>query len=151
MLNKTILILNTLILIVNFAIVFTSSDQQYKILNASMRVPNLLYVDRGSTFQRTELAYYRIMQSLDRFGINVESLTPEQARAIYAAVDHYAIVVSDGVGRSLQRDLEPARRRDEFEALGHRSRVGVSQILAAEFDDQTLVGRLTTEIIKQAG
>ena len=151
MLNKTILILNTLILIVNFAIVFTSSDQQYKILNASMRVPNLLYVDRGNTFQRTELAYYRIMQSLDRFGTNVESLTPAQARAIYAAVDHYAVVVSDGVGRSLQDGLDPTQRRDEFEALGHQSRVGVSQILHAEFDDQTLVGRLTTEIIKQAG
>ncbi|MFQ5845661.1 MAG: hypothetical protein ACE5JG_11810, partial [Planctomycetota bacterium] len=146
--SRVVLLLNALILVVNFLVALSTSDLQLRVLDSSVSlpVPRMVRVVHSAGSQNAALAYFQIVQSLDRFASReqIDDFTTEQ-------IEHYVSEVERGVEQNLNRSTTGPERRRDYEALAKGARSGLEQELGSHFRDSQLISRLATEIIRQAG
>jgi hypothetical protein len=147
--HRTILLLNVIILVVNFVLALSATDSQIGLMRSTSGIANRVTWRGGGLHRADSLAYLRIVQSLQGSAPADKPLSTEQLQAVHDALDRYRRVIDGGVARILLgEDTEHARR--PFDVLGKQAREEVEYMLAATFQDSALVSRLTTEIIRHA-
>lgn len=147
--NRIVLLLNVVVLLVNFAVCMTFSTSQIGILDTTLRATSHGGA-RGPSAggQDVSTAYLRVVQSMDSVmpGDRAKR-TPEQYRAVYEAVALYYEVVQAGVASTLGNSEEPDAVSDAYAEIGRAARFEVERALVGSFHGST-VQRLTTEIIR---
>ena len=91
-------------------------------------------------------AYLRVVQSLEG-AAPPGTVGPDQLRCVYAAVQRYYAVVSQGVSAALWADGDAARTA--FTDLSRDARGEVERELGSSFHDGALVTRLATDILRE--
>ncbi|MHC4163703.1 MAG: hypothetical protein ACYSUM_16370 [Planctomycetota bacterium] len=148
--HRTILLLNVIVLVVNFVLSLSATDSQIGLMRSTSGIANRVTWQGGGPHRADSLAYLRIVQSLQGVGPAGQSLSTEQLEAVHEALDRYRRVIDGGVVRILLGEDDSEQARRPFDVLGKQAREEVEYLLAATFQDPALVSRLTTEIIRQA-
>lgn len=147
--NRMVLLLNVVVLVVNFTLAMSATDSQIGVLRSTSRVAY------GTAFsiQRSERAipYLRVVQSLERIAPQdtLADLDAEGLASIYEAVNSYEAVVRSGVVRALGETGDSQKLRRNYADLGREARAEVERTLSSVFRDAGFVSRLTAEIITQ--
>ena len=147
--NRIVLLLNVVVLLVNFAVCLTFSSTQIGILDTTLRATSH-GVPRASRVGGHDLstAYLRVVQSLESVVPGDESKrTPDQYRAIYDAIALYYEVVRAGVANTLGSSEDPDAIREAHAEIGRVARFEVERELVGAFHGPA-VQRLTTQIIR---
>jgi hypothetical protein len=151
--NRVVLLLNVIILVVNFLLSLSATDSQIGLMRttAGLTTGGKTALRRSYSTRDPSLAYLRVIQALDSFAPReaLDRLTIERLQTIYDAVDGYYRTVGTIVATSLQQATDADKLRREYASLGAQARAEVEQTLASSFGDRALVSRLATEIIKQ--
>ncbi len=151
-LNKMILLLNAVILVVNFGVAFASSDSQIAMLKTTSRIGMVRSsVSYGAAGSAT--TFLRVVHSLDRIlpqSVRAK-LTASELQSIYDAVHTYYAESRAGVANVLfeDDDREGAALHD-LQNLGINVRGKVEAELQQTFRDQAVVKQIATEIFKSA-
>ncbi len=151
-LNKMILLLNAVILVVNFGVAFASSDSQIAMLQSTSRMG---VVRTGNSYGAAGSAttFLRVVHSLDRIlpPEMRQKITASELNAIYDAVHTYYAESRAGVASVLVEDddREGAALHD-LQNLGINVRGKVEAELQQTFRDQGVVKQIATEIFKSA-
>ena len=148
--HRTILLLNVIVLVVNFAVALSATDSQIGLMRSTSGIANRVTWQGGGPHRADSLAYLRIVQSLQGATPADQPLSTEQLQAVHEALDRYRRVIDGGVGRILLGEHETEQARRPFDVLGKQAREEVEYMLAAALQDPALVSRLTTEIIRHA-
>ena len=146
--NKTILVLNALILVVNFVLALASTDLQGELLDTASRSSAQV---RTVTQVPTGRAFFRVMGSLETQvpAARLDKLTGDQIREIERALRHYLWLSEDAAAESLQlSDGRAARAR--LADLNKQAREEIERMLDPSLEDQNLVRQVTTAIIRVA-
>jgi len=148
--HRTILLLNVIVLVVNFAVALSATDSQIGLMRSTSGIADRVTWRGGGPHRADSLAYLRIVQSLQGANPGGQSLSTEQLQAVHEALDRYRRVVDGGVARILIEEDDAPQAQRSFDVLGKQAREEVEYLLAATFNDSGLVSRLTTEIIRHA-
>jgi hypothetical protein len=146
-----ILLLNVIVLVVNFFLALTATDSQIGLVRSASEIANYPRTSRREALAApgASLAYLRVVQSLEGLPASKASpLTAEKLRTVYDAVRTYQRAVSHGVSDSLYASSEGADLRGAHATLGKAARQEVEHVLSAGFSDGALVERLATEVIR---
>ena len=151
-LNKMILLLNAIILIVNFGVAFASSDSQIAMLESSSRVG---VIRSGNSYGSANSAttFLRVVHSLDRVlpADARKKLTAAELQAIYDAVETYYTESRAGIVAVLvEDDNREGQALHDLQNLGINVRGKVEAELQQAFRDSNVVRQITTEILKSA-
>mgnify|MGYP001819481010 CR=1 FL=1 len=147
--NRIVLVLNVVVLLVNFVVCLTFSTSQIGILDTTLRASSYGSTRGPSAGGRdVSTAYLRVVQSLDSIVPGgAAKHTPEQYRAVYDAVALYYEVVQAGVANTLGGSKDPSAISEAYAEIGRAARFEVERALVGTFHGPT-VQRLTTEIIR---
>ncbi len=142
--NKTVLLLNAVILVVNLIVAMASSDMQVRLLGTTARMSGT----RHTAFIDPSPASLRVIQSLNRYmpTDQLETLTPRHFEAIADAVQAYYVETRTGMMDLMVGSGGEGAVR-QVEELGGQTRATISRRLGRAFRDHTVVERLTTEIL----
>jgi hypothetical protein len=146
--NKIVLLLNALILVVNFVLAFTTTNMQATLSQATARFGGTRTVQQNEP----AVAYAKLVSSLE--GVlprpQLEKLTATQAKAVYDAMNHYEWVMQSGVNAILSRGAGDRPLVRQIQDLNQNARDEVEQQLRGTIRDDTTVRQLTTAIIRHA-
>jgi len=161
--NRLILLLNVVVLVVNFLLALSTTDSQIGILQTTSAVatPRVRGHQRVLA-QDPSVAYLRTVQLLEDFapapvldGLGEPQLAAilEAVRAYYEAVSAYYEAVSAyyeavSMGAASVEGRSGRELLQAHEALGRGARAEVERKLAAGFRDPAVVHRLATEVVR---
>ena len=148
--NRVVLVLNVVVLLVNFFVSFTFSNAQIGILDTTIRASgNGRAVGPMAGGRDISTAYLRVVQSMDSVApASAGRRTPEQYRALYDAVSRYYDVVRSGVAQSLGESRDPKAIGEGYSEISRAARFEVEKALVGSFRDSATVTRVATEIIR---
>lgn len=146
-LNRTVLLLNISVLVVNFIVALTASNSQMEVADGTMRMSARPGPVRYAAPDPAP-AYLRVVQSLEG-AAPPGTVGPDQLRCVYAAVQRYYAVVSQGVSAALWADASGDAARRAFTDLSRDARGEVERELGSSFHDGALVTRLATDILRE--
>lgn len=149
--HRTILLLNVIVLVVNFALALSATDSQIGLMRSTSGIANRVTWRGGGPQRANSLAFLRIVQSLQGAVPADQPLSTEQLQAVHEALDRYRQVIDGGLARILLAEGETEQARRPFDVLGKQAREEVEYLLTATFQDPALVSRLATEIIRHTG
>ena len=151
--NRVVLLLNVIILVVNFLLSLSATDSQIGLMRttAGLTTGGRVPLRRSFSTRDPSLAYLRVVQALDSFAPRetLERITIEKLQTIYDAVGGYYQTVGTVVATALQGATDAEQLRRDYGSLGAQARAEVEQTLSSSFGDRAFVSRLATEIIKQ--
>ena len=149
--NRLTLVLNTAILVVTFVVALAASDVQGELLMSSARNGGGGRVARavGNDSPTTLL---RVVQSMENFypATPGNKLSRGQLEAIRDAIDLYYPAIRTGVDDVLGASDDDRDLRQAINQLGKSVRIDIEAALSQSFKDPSIVGRLTTEIIRHS-
>jgi hypothetical protein len=147
-LNRTILLLNVGVLLVNFFLAFKTNDVQLALLRTAADTPGVR-LGAGARAADVAMPYSRVLQALDGVapGQGASVFTSERLEAIYDAISGYQAAIERGVS-NLVYTPEGGDLRSAYADLDKDAREEVEIALGARFSDAALVQRLATEVIR---
>lgn len=150
--NKTLLILNALILVTNFFLSWASTNSQLSVLETTARLGSGSTLGARSQGDPYAVTYLRLMQSLEGMMSKdrVDKFTPDQVRGIHAAIAAYENYIQAGVAGVLY-DREPPSvpMHKRHEELSRGAREDLESRLRSVFQDDTVIRQVATAIIGQ--
>jgi len=145
-LNRVVLLLNALILVVNFLLTFTSTNRQGEMAAVASRSSG----GRVVQGQNPSTDFLRLVGSLE--GVlppaTIDSLTPEQLQAVNDALEHYRRVVDAGVTTVIYSQAGPVPARQRLAEVNKDARDEVERTLRSAIKDDIIVGQLTTAVVR---
>lgn len=147
--NRVVLLLNVIVLLVNFLLSLSSTDTQIGLLEATGRAAGFSW-SRGTTFAGPlAMAYLRVSEALESAlpPGKAGELTAVQRRALLEAVEAYYEAVGEGVATLTTSDAEPAALQRAGAGISKDARVRVERILLGAFPSNQ-AARLATEVIR---
>jgi hypothetical protein len=146
-LNRTVLLLNLAVLVVNFIVALGATDSQVELAQVTLRSAGAGPVRRPAMADPSP-AYLRVVQSLEG-AAPPGTVGADQLRCLYAAVVRYYEVVSRGVSSALWASGDGEAARKAFADLSRDARGEVERELGSSFRDAALATRLTTDILRE--
>lgn len=144
--SRMILLLNLVVLVVNFAVAWGATDSQIGILDSTSR-SSVSALGRRST-RDVSVSYLRVVQSLEGVLSTESGLDGSHMRAIYESVESYYLTVKTGVGTVLAQGGDAAIVRRALANVSRDARAAVASDLRAFVKDQDLVERITTAVLR---
>ena len=145
-LNRTVLLCNLGVLLVNAFLAFKTNDVQLGLMRTASEGQGVRVVRGGSD---VAMPYSRVLQTLDSVapGQSASLFTPEKLEVIHDAIAGYQAAIAVGINNLVYAD----RGRDlrvAYAELDKDARHEVEIVLASKFSDGALVQRLATEVIR---
>jgi len=146
-LNRTILLLNLGVLVVNFFLAFKTTDVQLELAGAG--AGGGVRMVRGNEPTAVAMPYSRVLQMLDSVapGQGDSVFTPEKLGAIHEAIRRYQAAIEVGVSRLVYAD-KGQDLRAAYANMDKDARSEVEIELGRRFSDGALAQRLATEVIR---
>jgi len=146
--NKSILVLNTLILVVNFVVSFASSELQGKMLETTSRSAN---VGQPRILVPTGRALSQVLTTLQSLvpATQIDALSSDEIRKIESAIRHYKWMAENSASEAIRNtDGRPVRER--LAESSKDARDEIERMLGATLNDHNMVRQVTTAIIRVA-
>lgn len=150
--NRIVLVLNVVVLLVNFVLSLSATDSQIGILETTSRAAGYSAHRSAALSSERSVAYLRVSEALESAlprGKAAE-LTSLQRRTLFDAVDAYYGAVNEGVTTILGSGAPPAELHKASLELSKGARTEVERVLLPAFPSNQ-VARLATEIIRSCG
>ncbi len=145
--SRVILVLNALVLLINFYVSYASSNSQIGLLQSTARATNV--PQRVGVTRADDVAFLRLAQSLNGAipADRTAALTKAQFRAVRDAMRIYRQAIRAGVGDALDGDASvPAK--PELDQIGKQVRLEVEEVLGRAIRGDNLIRQLTTAVIR---
>lgn len=145
-LSRTVLALNALILITNFVLSLASTNVQADMAVAAGHSSSSRVVQA----QSSATDFLRLVGSMEGLlpQAALDSLTPEQFRAVETALGQYRRFVDEGVSRVLYSEPGGTPARQRLQEVNKAARDEVEQALRVAIKDDVIVGQLTTAVVR---
>ncbi len=151
-LNRTILLLNVGVLVVNFILAFSTTNSQIGLLQSTAAVSNGRLPRQVLAQTDASVTFLKVVQSVGSQGSQGTSVfNATNLRALHDAVRGYRHTIEQGVTELLARTGDGQAIRDAYDQLGRAAREDLELQLSPHFPDPGIVRRLTTEIIRNSG
>ena len=150
--NKTVLLLNVGVLVVNFFLALTTTNSQIGLLHSAVETSHGRPARQMSAGHDASVTFLKVVQSVASSGSRgPDVFNATNLRALHDIVLDYRTTIQRGVGDILAQSGDGSALRDAYDRLGRTAREDMELQLAAHFSDPGLVKRLATEIIRHAG
>ena len=146
--NKTILVLNALILVVNSVVSLSSSDVHGQLLDSASRNSA---VGDGRQVEPTGRALSQVLTALQSLvpATQIDAMDREQLSEIETAIRHYRWMAESRSSEAIHaKDERPVRVR--LEESNKQAREELERMLGPSLKDDNLVRQVTTAIIRVA-